>query len=343
MNKASPQPPSSQVAPDPAIVRRVRKASLITSGVIVLLYAALFRFAFTMDAFRDAGGVVSLSFVFSVPFACGALCVAIGRWLGSDNWVRQAVLLPLATMAVGLLICALTKIEAVICILMAAPILFAACVLGGLIAHLLLPRNRPQPRLHTFLILCLPLASAWTEGRMHWPTEIQTTTNTIVIQAPAERIWPEIASVRAIDPATLRRSWIYRIGFPRPIAAELDRPGVGGIRTATFERGVSFFEVVTAWQENETFSFSIHADPAFIPHTAFDQHIIVGGRFYDVLDGAYRIEPVSPGVCRLHLTSRHRLGTRFNAYAAWWSARIMDQIQGTIMEVIRELAEAAAS
>jgi hypothetical protein len=65
----------------------------------------------------------------------------------------------------------------------------------------------------------------------------------------------------------------------------------------------------------------------------------VGGRFYDVLDGTYEIEATGAESCILHLTSNHRLSTRFNAYAGWWSMKIMDQIQGSILEVIRSRAE----
>lgn len=338
MTQLVPEPPPLP-PPDLSIKKRVRLTSLVTSGIIILTYAGFFRFLFTLDSFREAGGVVSLSFVLSMPFACGALSVSIGRWFGSDNLVIQAVLIPLAALLAGLLICIAIGIEAMICVIMAAPLLAISCVLGGMAAHFLLPRNNPKPRFYSCVILCLPFISAYTEGMFNWPTETKSITNTITIHAPAGRIWPEITSVRAIDPAMLRNSWIYKIGFPRPIAAELDRPGVGGIRTATFEREVSFFEVVTQWKENERLSFSIDADPEFIPHTAFDQHIIVGGRFYDVLDGIYEIEPVSPGICRLHLTSHHRLSNRFNAYASWWSVRIMDEIQGTILEVIRTRAE----
>lgn len=85
---------------------------------------------------------------------------------------------------------------------------------------------------------------------------------------------------------------------PRPIAATLDRKGVGGIRTATFERGVSFFEAVTEWKPAKALAFTIRADPEFDPHTAFDQHVIVGGRFFDVLDGHYEIEVLLASRCR---------------------------------------------
>ncbi len=339
MTHTLPQPPPQLPPPDPAIRKRVRMASLLTTGVLVLLYAAFFRFAFTMDLFREAGGVVSLSFVVSMPFACGALSVAIGRWFGSDNWLVQAIFVPMTALLLGLILCVITRFEAIICVIMAAPILVVACVFGSITAHFLLPRNHPKPKLYTSIILCIPFLSTFTESQFTWPNETKSISNTITIHAPAERIWPEITSVRAINPTSLRESWIYQIGFPRPIAAMLDRPGIGGIRTATFERDVSFFEVVTDWQENERLAFTIHADPDFIPHTAFDQHIIVGGRFYDVLDGTYEIEPISPNICRLHLTSHHRLGTRFNSYAAWWSTRIMNEIQGTILEVIRSRAE----
>jgi hypothetical protein len=61
----------------------------------------------------------------------------------------------------------------------------------------------------------------------------------------------------------------------------------------------------------------------------------VGGRFYDVLDGTYVIEPLEPGRCLLRLSSSHRLSTPFNRYAGWWSEWVMRQIQGSILHVIR--------
>ena len=180
------------------------------------------------------------------------------------------------------------------------------------------------------------------ESWLQWPAETKSVTDSIEIAASAETVWKEIASVRAIDPAELRDSWIYTFNFPRPIAATLDREGVGGVRTATFERNVSFFETVTEWNPHQSLAFTIKADPDFIPHTAFDQHVVVGGRFFDVLDGRYEIEPLPGNRCRLHLTSHHRLTTRFNTYAGWWSTHIMNEIQGGILHVIRARAEAAA-
>ncbi len=335
MNPDPPPPPLHL----PFRRSRSRRISALVSGVILLIYAGFFRWAFDHPALVNSGGVVSLSFIFSVPFACGAISVAISRSSGSDNWVIPAIVGPCSALMIGVGISVLMKIEAMICAVMAAPILIGAAILGGLLAHALLPRNARDCRLQLTLAVFLPFIAAFAESSLHWPTETKAIENTIIVQASAERIWPEIASVSAISPAQIAKRWIYLIGFPKPVAATLDRQGVGGIRTATFERGVSFFETITEWNFPRKLAFTIHADPNFIPHTAFDQHIIVGGRFYDVLDGIYEIEPLSPTSCRLHLTSHHRLSTRFNAYAGWWSVKIMDQIQGSILEVIRKRAE----
>ena len=326
--------------PIPFAVSRNRRIAAIATGVMLLAFAGFFRWVFATQLMSRSGGVVSLSFIMMVPIAVGALSVAIGRWYGSDEWVTHSVLIPLVVMMLGLFVCLATRIEAAVCVLMGAPILLLGTLTGGLLAHAVLPRNSRDSRLRVTFVVFLPFIAAAIEARLQWPTEIKAIETTIEIAAPPEAIWPEIASVRAIPPEQIADRWIYRVDFPKPIAATLDREGVGGIRTATFERGVSFFETVNEWDPPRRRAFSIHADPDFIPHTAFDRHIIVGGRFYDVLDGIYEIKPLPGGGCRLHLTSHHRLSTRFNAYAAWWSERIMDQIQGSILEVIRQRAEA---
>jgi hypothetical protein len=52
--------------------------------------------------------------------------------------------------------------------------------------------------------------------------------------------------------------------------------------------------VATHCEPQRKLSFTMKADPDFIPHTAFDEHIIVGGRFYDILDGtSYSAPPES--------------------------------------------------
>jgi hypothetical protein len=181
-----------------------------------------------------------------------------------------------------------------------------------------------------------PLEETWKA-----PAETVVITDSIDIEASPAAVWREIASVPAIPSEQVPFQWIYFLDFPRPIAAVIDREGVGARRHATFERNVSFFEIVTEWEPEKSLAFTIDADPEFIPRTAFDQHIIVGGRFYDVLDGRYVIEPTAKG-CKLVLSSTHRLSTPFNFYASLWSTWVMNQIQSSILTVLKQRAEGKA-
>lgn len=85
-------------------------------------------------------------------------------------------------------------------------------------------------------------------------------------------------------------------------------------------------------------SFTIKADPYNIPSTTMDEHVVIGGKYFDVLDGTYELQPLSDGNFRLHLYSHFELNTTFNFYASWWASWIMKDIQNNILQVIRQRA-----
>jgi hypothetical protein len=160
------------------------------------------------------------------------------------------------------------------------------------------------------------------------------------IRAPAEKIWNNVVRVRAIpeeaDHGTLTRT----LGFPRPIRAELNYAGVGGSRQAIFSKGLVFEEVVLEYEDQKRMHFSIKADPHDIPSTTMDKHVVIGGDYFDVLDGTYELQRLSDSVYRLHLYSHFTLKTTFNFYASWWAGWIMKDIQNNILRVIQTRCEA---
>lgn len=129
------------------------------------------------------------------------------------------------------------------------------------------------------------------------------------------------------------------MGFPRPIKAELDTIAVGGIRVAIFDRGLYFTETVTEMIPNKILAFNIKADPNSIPPTALDEHVMVGGKYFDVMEGKYEIERIGDNQINLILTSRFRLSTHFNLYSGAWSKMIMRDIQKNILEVVKSRCE----
>lgn len=292
---------------------------------------------FTRPKLNELFPIVSSAFLFTMPFAFGALVCFLGYKFAKPGrfWALAAPPLLIAVLS-GLAF--LLGMEAAICLVVASPVLMLMALIGGWVMSRILTKAE-RGRVSVSVFLLLPYAIGPMEQLWQMPHETRVMRNAVTIHATPEVIWEQIHSVPAIQPQELPSQWIYHLGFPRPIAATIDKQGVGATRHATFEREVSFFEVVTHWDQPKKLSFTIKADPDFIPHTAFDEHIVVGGRFYDVLDGTYEIEPRGSGTCILHLSSTHRLSTRFNWYAGWWSEWVMHQIQGSILEVIRQRCE----
>lgn len=311
-----------------------RFISFCTVVGIALLYGLTSRLVFAGFADKYAS-IVSWSFIAILPFSFGALVTFLGyKLVGPSSFWRVSA--PILVMILGFIASFVTQLEALICLVVAAPIMIPTAMCGGLVMGHLLKKSSGNLQV-SFLVL-LPFLVGPLENIWNKPHRQVAITDTIEINATPEQVWAQIVSVPAIQPEELPSQWIYLLDFPKPIAAEIDHHRVGGKRQATFERNVSFFEVVNEFEPNKKLSFSIEADPEFIPHTAFDQHIIVGGRFYDVLDGSYTIEPTPTG-CKLILTSNHRLSTPFNTYAGLWSKWTMNQIQGSILTVIKNRAE----
>ncbi|MBC8173614.1 MAG: hypothetical protein H7X71_06895, partial [Chitinophagales bacterium] len=115
--------------------------------------------------------------------------------------------------------------------------------------------------------------------------------------------------------------------------------GVGASREAIFSGGLTFHEKVLSYDDEKQMTFSIKAYPHEIPSTTLDEHVVIGGDFFDVLDGTYELQKINNYTYRLHLYSHFKLTTTFNFYASWWAGWIMKDIQNNILQVIKERAE----
>lgn len=283
-------------------------------------------------------GAMSTAFLFGVPAATGALAVhAAAR--SRPVTLPQAILLPWMACLTAIAVAALTLIEGSICIALAAPVFLAMGSLGG-VAMWLMQRNQRKPGAPVALsVALLPLLWGGAEANVRGEPTLYRVDNVQEIAASPAVVWRHIASVDPIAPEELPWSFSHAIGLPRPIAATLTEQRQGGVRRATFERGLVFREEVIDWQEQKTLAFSIAAEHA--PAEALDEHVVVGGQYFDVIDGRYSLRVLPNGHTELSLTSTHRLTTTLNGYAGIWSQAIMWDLQRVIMRVIAARCEAA--
>lgn len=308
-----------------------------------LLLGGFYGLGFRLLAnFRLLGStaVMSIGFLFVCPMIMGILAVR------RASKVRRApiwlwFLLPAGTVCLATVCAMLLYLEGAICVVFAFPIALTGGILGGIIGGISIQRSVNASASLTSCVAALPLLCIFIEGRITPQMQIRTVTSQVRIHSDAATIWKNIERVPAITPSELRSTWTHRIGFPRPVEATLSHEGVGGVRHASFEHGLLFIETVTVWEPERRLGFSIKADSANIPPTTLDEHVTIGGPYFDVLDGEYWLEPVGNGDTVLHLVSHQRLSTDFNGYAGLWTSAVMQNLQSSILDVIRHRCEQA--
>ncbi|AHJ99295.1 SRPBCC family protein [Hymenobacter swuensis] len=320
-------------------VKRQYRHYAIAAGAGLTL-ALLGRFVFASNLLNDAGGLLMLCFLLLVPMALGAVTAHFTPPSTSKLW--RTVLGPVVTVMLFLFTALLFHLEGMICVLIISPLFLLTSWIGAY-AYDIITRNKSDNN-RTYVVAAfalLPFVLAPLEAQLNTPTDSRRVENTVLIQAPAAVVWQHIIRVPAIQAHDLGASLVDDIGFPRPVEATLSHEGVGGVRRATFERGVEFIETVDLWEPRRRLSFSIVPNTATIPPTTFDEHVTVGGRFFDVLRGTYELQPAGPGRTRLILYSQQRLSTRLNPYAGLWTDWVMSEIQRRILSVIKRRCETA--
>lgn len=298
------------------------------------VYGLFMRLVFDHVILGNFFWVMTASFMLGVPLLAGYLTVLPRR----RPSLPYAIFVPWMPTVLGAALAASIGLEGAICIVMGLPVMLSLASLGGLMARTDWARRRGVAS----VAVCLPLALAPVERQLPLPDSPRVVETSIAIDAPPAAIWREIVSVRPILSEERRPALFTAIGFPAPISATIDRPGVGAVRQARFEGGVLFLETVTKWDLERQLAFTIDPQTAAIPPATLDRHVTIGGPYFDVLEGTYTIAPLAAGRSLLHLQSRTRVSTHFNLYAGAWSDAVMRSIQSNILEIVRARAERTA-
>ncbi|WP_342645686.1 hypothetical protein [Mucilaginibacter sp. CSA2-8R] len=314
----------------------LRKIAIVI--VIPLIFALVVHFLFGVSNWGRLFSVMSISFLFLVPFGIGALTIYLSDVEKVKSKLYRAFM-PWVPIFAFLVVTLVFALEGWACWLMALPLFLAAASLGGAVAgHYKLKKNSQENTYLTFVVL-LPFLLSPLENWIGSIANVYEAYTFIDLKADKAKIWQNVTRVKAIKRQDDKGWLTSTLGFPRPVRAELNYNGVGGYRKAIFEKGLVFYEQVTDYEDLRQMRFTIKAHPYEIPSATMDEHVVIGGNYFDVLDGTYVLQKLNANTYRLHLYSHFKLTTTFNFYAAWWASWIMKDIQNNILQVIKQRVE----
>ncbi|MDX2247387.1 MAG: hypothetical protein SF052_11445 [Bacteroidia bacterium] len=310
---------------------------ILVAIAIPTLYAVGLRLFYGATTWKDIFSIMSVSFLCLLPTIVGVLAVYLSPEEKAKN-IAYRIFVPWIPVFLFLFITLGFALEGWACWLMVLPVFLIGASIGGLIGGYLKLR-KPHDKLSISIIILFPLLISPIESFIGSIPGTYKAYTYIDINASAEKIWDNVTRVKEI-PDQEDTGYLNKIlGFPRPVKAELNFEGVGAYREAIFTKGLVFHETVTEYKDQEKMVFSIKVNPHEIPSTTLDEHVLIGGEYFDVLQGTYELEKREDGSYRLHLYSHFKMNTTFNFYAGWWAKWIMKDIQNNILQVEKKRAE----
>jgi hypothetical protein len=262
------------------------------------------------------------AFIYLSPVVVGAVTVFVAERKERRTWKYYAGASFLASMLyiVGTL---LVMIEGLICAALIAPLFGLLGIVGGLIMGLVC-RVTNWPRQTLMGLGVLPFLLAPLEEGVPLPARVQAVERTVVVSATPEEIWRQIMHADGIKPEEVERAWIFRIGVPLPLTGTTH----GAVRRVTMGKRVYFDEVITDSTENRyvRWTYRFYED-SFPPH-ALDDHVAIGGHYFDVVDTAYTLTPVGEQT-KVAVRVQYRVSTRFN----WYAEPVAQFLLGNMAEV----------
>lgn len=285
---------------------------------------------------RQLEETVSIAYIFCLPFVVGAIPVFILSRKVKDAYITY-IIGPFAIVFFFFALAFLFQIDGAICLIVLFGPFLLLGGLGGFIYMLIIIRRNKHKDLYVSLML--PLIVLAIERNFEATDSINTIATSIVVDAPSSVVWEQIKNVKNIREDEIETHFIHLIGVPKPINGELDKEGPGGIREITWAKGIRFREHITAWKEGVSFAYDIDVDPKSIPPKTLDEHVMIGGKYFDVLKGSYTLDSTADGKCLITLSCTYRVTTNLNFYSKIWADFMLDDFQEMILEVVKKRSE----
>lgn len=297
------------------------------------LAGVLMRFAVELDA---ANGAMGMAFIFGAPILVGAITIYLAERLQRRTWLYycHAGMLSVILFVLGTL---MVMLEGLICAILIVPLFGSLGAIGGLLMGVIC-RLTMRPKNGLYALGALPLVLLALEHTMELQHVHDHVTRTVVINATPAQIWPHLLHAPSIQVGEVPPNWLTRIGVPMVRSGEFDAPGA--TRRVRMDKNVYFDEVITEFKPNRLLAWRYRFYPDSFPPHALDQHVVVGGEFFDLGQTRYRLEAHGQ-TTRLHIDFSYRVSTRFNWYAAPLARWLLGNLSEANLTFYQRRAEAS--
>lgn len=280
------------------------------------------------------------AFIYLSPILVGAVTVYIAE-LRERRRVAYYFWAPFLANVLYVVGALIINVEGWICAILIVPLFALIGGIGGLVMGLIC-RVTHWPRQATYSLVALPLLLGAFEQHLPLPQRIEDVQRSVVIQAPADEVWRQIQHADRIRADEVRNAWMYRIGVPLPQAGVTENTDEGLVRRITMGKGIHFDQRVLDWRPGRYVRFDYRFAADSFPPRALDDHVRIGGHYFDLVDTSYTLSPRGDGT-ELSIRMRYRVSTQFNWYADPIARWLIGDFEETILDFYRHRSQSRTS
>jgi hypothetical protein len=291
----------------------------------------------------DAGSPWSAmagAFIYISPILVGAVTVYVAERTERRSWHYYYLAPFMATLfyVAGTLV---IMIEGLICAVIIAPLFALLGAMGGL-AMGLVCRLTNWPKQTIYSLAILPIALGLGGDYLPTPTVLSSVQRSTVIAASPAQVWQQLNYAVDIQPQEFGATWAARIGVPMPISGITQMTPTGRVRKSLWNKAVHFDEPITDWQPERYMRWTYRFDPTSFPPHALDDHVMIGGHYFDLHDTSFTLTPVAGGT-QLDIQTHYRVSTQFNFYADAVAQVLLSNMFDTGLAFYKNRSERAAT
>lgn len=313
---------------------KMKKLKTLLVGIgIGVMYAFL-----TMLIVQGSHKTVSIGYVFALPLILGAIPVIFSTKAQLKSYLTYLIL-PWVSVLTFFYLSFISGFEGIICLVIIVGPFLVLGSLGAFIFRLVKLNSNGDNSKRLYISLTIPLLIVAIESFVVPKDYYGTVVTKTIIYTDKETVWKNIKNVEHIEKDEIQPHFIHKIGIPEPLNGELDFEGVGATRSITWEKGLKFKEQITKWNEGKGFEYDIIINPDDIPPNTLDEHVMIGGKYFDAIKGSYAIKSINESTQEVVLTSTYRITSTVNFYGKYWTDFIFEDFHQMILEVVKGRCE----
>lgn len=329
-----PHQPHHQAQLSGQAVQQYKPRSVLSKLLPIILLVALL-FAIGLLG-RSLERMMTSTFLVLTPLIFGALISYMTNYKKPLDFGRTIKWLFIFCAALIIFSMVVLK-EGSICVIIASPILLGCMIIGALLMHLLC-RYLWKPNKAVYSLAVLPLLLMFVPEQLS--TTHKSVEKSILINAPIGTVWQQINHIEAIKPSEFKPSLLYAIGVPYPISGISNVKNGEKIRHSHWQKDIHFDGMIQQSIPNQYLSWKYRFEPDSIPKGALDDHVQLGGKYFDFQNTSYRLVPVNAQQTQLILKIDYRVSTEINFYAVQVANILLNDFARVILDLYKQRSEA---